>query len=59
MFQGMGSQPFTLNSTFGFPTSEVDYLLLSHAHVDHSGLIPKLVKEGFPGKIFCPPATSS
>ncbi len=57
MFQGMGNDTDTLNASFGFNATEVDYLILSHAHIDHSGLIPKLVKEGFTGKIFATPAT--
>ncbi len=57
MFQGMGSQTNVLNGEFGFDPSTVSFLLLSHAHIDHSGLIPKLVKEGFKGKIFCTTAT--
>lgn len=57
MFQGMGKETFMLNSNFGFNPSEIKYLILSHAHIDHCGLIPKLVKEGFAGKIFCTPAT--
>lgn len=57
LFQGMGKQTDELNASFGFEADGVDYLLLSHAHIDHSGLIPKLVKEGFRGKIFCTPAT--
>jgi metallo-beta-lactamase family protein len=57
MFQGLGQQTDTLNRNWGFTPSEVNYLILSHAHIDHSGLIPKLVKDGFGGKIFCTPAT--
>ncbi|MGN6617947.1 MAG: MBL fold metallo-hydrolase RNA specificity domain-containing protein [Ilyomonas sp.] len=57
MFQGVGKETDVLNSNFGFDPSHVKYLLLSHAHIDHSGLIPRLVKEGFNGKIFCTPAT--
>jgi metallo-beta-lactamase family protein len=57
MFQGLGQQTDTLNRDWGFTPSEVDFLILSHAHIDHSGLIPKLVKDGFNGKIFCTPAT--
>lgn len=57
MFQGMGKETDILNATFGFEATEIEYVLLSHAHIDHSGLIPKLVKEGFQGKIFCTPAT--
>ena len=57
MFQGMGTNTDALNASFGFNPQEVDYLILSHAHIDHSGLIPKLVKDGFKGQIFATPAT--
>lgn len=57
MFQGLGAETDTLNRTWGFQPSEINYLILSHAHIDHCGLIPKLVKDGFNGKIFCTPAT--
>ena len=43
---------------FGFDAGSVDVMVLSHAHIDHCGLIPKLVKEGFSGQIFCTPATN-
>lgn len=57
MFQGMGDQTEELNRHFGFDPQEVDVMILSHAHIDHSGLIPKLVYEGFNGKIHCTNAT--
>ena len=57
MFQGMGAQTDTLNRNWGFTPAQVNFLILSHAHIDHSGLIPKLVRDGFEGKIFCTPAT--
>lgn len=57
MFQGMGRDTDSYNREFGFDPKEVDIMILSHAHIDHSGLIPKLVSEGFNGKIYCTPAT--
>lgn len=57
MFQGMGKETDALNRDLGFNPQEVDVMILSHAHIDHSGLIPKLSKDGFTGKIFCTPAT--
>lgn len=57
LFQGMGKETDLLNADFGFDARSIDMLVLSHAHIDHSGLIPKLVKEGFEGKIYATPAT--
>src|SRR6266850_7451237 len=37
--------------------AKIQWLLLTHAHIDHSGLIPRLVRQGFKGKIICTPAT--
>ncbi|TDE10070.1 MBL fold metallo-hydrolase RNA specificity domain-containing protein [Dyadobacter psychrotolerans] len=55
LFQGIQTDEF--NENFGFKPSEVDYLILSHAHIDHSGLIPRLVRQGFKGPIYCTSAT--
>lgn len=57
MFQGLGNETDELNSNFGFNSHEIDHVILSHAHIDHSGLLPKLVKEGFSGNIFSTPPT--
>ncbi|RYY61213.1 MAG: MBL fold metallo-hydrolase [Chitinophagaceae bacterium] len=59
MFQGMGRDTEAMNRDMGFDAREVDVMILSHAHIDHSGLIPKLVGDGFNGKIFCTPATKT
>jgi len=53
MFQDMGEHTENLNERFGFNPEKVNYLILSHAHIDHCGLIPRLVAEGFNGQIFC------
>lgn len=57
LFQGMGDITDRLNGSFGFNPAAVSYLILSHAHIDHCGLLPRLVADGFSGTIFCTPAT--
>lgn len=57
MYQGMGKETDELNREFGFDPADVDYMILSHAHIDHCGLIPKLIKDGYKGKVFATPAT--
>ena len=46
------------NASFAFQPSEIACLFLTHAHIDHSGLIPKLVREGFEGRIITTAATA-
>lgn len=57
MYQGKGLETDSDNRNLGFDPKEIDYLILSHAHIDHSGLIPYIVKLGFKGTILCTPAT--
>ena len=55
--QGRRKESFERNRNLPFEPSSVDKLLLSHAHIDHSGNIPTLVKRGFRGEIICTRAT--
>lgn len=57
MYQGKGLETDAMNRNLGFDPKEIDYLILSHAHIDHSGLIPYIYKLGFNGTILCTPAT--
>ena len=57
MYQGKGLETDAMNRDLGFDPKEIDYLILSHAHIDHSGLIPYIYKLGFNGVIVCTPAT--
>lgn len=58
-FQGKGRDSASRNRYFDFDPARIDYLILSHAHIDHSGNIPTLVKRGFKGIIYCTPPTLS
>jgi len=57
LFQGRRQETYERNHNFLFNPSEVDALILTHAHIDHSGNIPNLVKQGFAGPIYATPAT--
>lgn len=57
-FQGGKAQNALNFEAFPFDPAEVDYLILSHAHIDHCGRIPLLVKRGFKGQIYCTDATA-
>ena len=57
MFQGLGPDTLKMNQHWGFDPREINYVIISHAHIDHVGLLPKLVKDGYTGKIYCTPQT--
>lgn len=57
MFQGNNEKEEMNYKKFAFDPTTIDYLILTHAHIDHSGRIPKLVKDGFRGKILCTKST--
>ncbi len=58
MFQGSKSINRMNYQPFSFNPNEIDFIILSHAHIDHSGRIPKLIKEGFKGSIYSTKATA-
>ena len=57
LYQGRRKRTFERNLHFGFDPAAVHSVLLSHAHIDHSGNLPNLAKQGFAGTIHCTPAT--
>jgi len=57
LYQGMGKETDFLNRHLGINPTEINVVILSHAHIDHSGNLPLLVKEGFLGSIYCTPQT--
>lgn len=57
MFQGKGLETDSLNRKLGFDPPEIDHIILTHAHIDHSGLIPYIYKLGFRGSVVCTSAT--
>jgi len=57
LFQGGAQDEIKNGEPFPFDVNEIDFMLLTHAHIDHSGRIPKLYKEGYRNKIFATYAT--
>ncbi len=57
LFQGKRRESFERNRNLPFDAADIDVLILSHAHIDHSGNIPNLVRNGFRGSIYCTFAT--
>ena len=57
LYQGSRKETYRRNQNLSYNAPEVDILVLSHAHIDHSGNIPNLVKSGFKGDIVCTYAT--
>jgi metallo-beta-lactamase family protein len=58
LFQGRRAETYARNHRFAFEPGQVDAVLLSHAHIDHCGNLPNLVKQGFAGPVYGTPATS-
>ena len=57
LYQGSRKQTYERNQHLPYDAASIDVLVLSHAHIDHSGNIPNLVKQGFTGNIWCTAAT--
>ncbi|MBR2982928.1 MAG: MBL fold metallo-hydrolase [Kiritimatiellae bacterium] len=58
LYQGHRKEAFEKNRNLPFDAKTIDYVILSHAHIDHSGNLPQLVRQGFRGRVFARQATS-
>ena len=58
LFQGKRKESIEKNRKFPFDVTTIDAVVLSHAHIDHSGNLPNLVKQGYRGPIYCTRATA-
>ncbi|MBE5812600.1 MAG: MBL fold metallo-hydrolase [Clostridiales bacterium] len=58
MFQGQNKETMLNVDDFTFAPKDIDFVLLTHAHIDHSGRIPKLCNDGFKGKVYATKATT-
>jgi metallo-beta-lactamase family protein len=59
LYQGKESGAGRENREFGFDPESIDMVFLSHAHIDHSGLLPRLIKLGYRGPIYCTEPTKA
>jgi metallo-beta-lactamase family protein len=57
LYQGLGKETDSLNRNLDLNPAEINVVILSHAHIDHSGNLPLLIKQGFLGSIYCTPPT--
>jgi metallo-beta-lactamase family protein len=57
LYQGKRAESIKRNRTFPFNVNSINAVILSHAHIDHSGNLPNLVKQGYTGPIYCTHAT--
>ena len=57
MYQGKAAEELKNEEPFLFDVNEIDFMLLTHAHIDHSGRIPKLYKEGYRNPVIATKAT--
>src|SRR6516225_5806054 len=58
LYQGPREEAFKRNRVLGFDVKSVQSVVLSHAHIDHSGALPALVKAGWAGPVYATPATA-
>ena len=58
LYQGKRSESYARNMNFPFEASSIDAVILSHAHIDHAGNLPNLVRRGFEGNVFTTKATA-